>query len=66
MMKTISPFKTEATLFYLDAVFFLERVNLASKANAKKLALSRIEFWIEHDTKNTEKHLAVKKHLARI
>jgi hypothetical protein len=65
-MKTISPFKTEATLLYLDAVFFLERVNLASKANAKKLALCWLDFWIEHDVKNTEKHKAVKKHLARM
>jgi hypothetical protein len=65
-MKQISPFKNEANLLYLDAVFFLERVNLASKANAKNLALARLEFWIEHDIANTEKHQAIKKHLARM
>lgn len=61
----VAHFKTEANLLYLDAVFFLERVNLASKANAKKLALARLDFYIEHDTANTEKHQQVKKHLAR-
>jgi hypothetical protein len=64
-MKKIHPFKTQAALLYLDAVFFLERTGSPSRSDAKILALCWLEFWIEHDVKNTEKHQAVKKHLAR-
>jgi hypothetical protein len=57
--------KQIANLLYLDAVFFLERTGKPSRSDAKILALCWLEFWIEHDTANTEKHQAVKKHLAR-
>jgi len=57
--------KQLANLLYLDAVFFLERIGKANRSDAKILALSWLEFWIEHDVKNTEKHQQVKKHLAR-
>lgn len=58
--------KQIAILLYLDAVFFLERTGKPTASDAKILALCWLEFWIEHDTVNKEKHLAVKKHLARI
>jgi len=57
--------KQIANLLYLDAVFFLERTGNPSRSDAKILALCWLDFWIEHDTANTEKHQAVKKHLAR-
>ncbi len=57
--------KQIANLLYLDAVFFLERTGKPSRSDAKILALCWLDFWIEHDVKNTEKHQAVKKHLAR-
>lgn len=65
-MTQIYPFKTQAALLYLDAVFFLERIGKANRSDAKILALCWLEFWIEHDTLNTEKHKQIKKHLARI
>jgi len=65
-MKKILPFKTQAALLYLDAVFFLERTGNPSRSDAKILALCWLEFWIEHDVKNTEKHQQVKKHLAKM
>lgn len=58
--------KQLANLLYLDAVFFLERTGKPTRSEAKILALCWLDFWIEHDTKNTEKHLQVKKHLARM
>ena len=57
--------KTQAALLYLDAVFFLERIGKTNRSDAKILALCWLDFWIEHDTANTDKHQAVKKHLAR-
>ncbi len=57
--------KQLANLLYLDAVFFLERLGKANRSDAKILALCWLDFWIEHDTANTEKHQQVKKHLAR-
>ena len=65
-MKKVLPFKTQAVLLYLDAVFFLERTGKPTSSDAKILALCWLEFWIEHDVKNTEKHQAIKKHLAKI
>lgn len=65
-MKPKLPFKTQAALLYLDAVFFLERTGKPTSSDAKILALCWLEFWIEHDVKNTEKHQAIKKHLAKI
>jgi len=64
-MKTMLPFKTQAVLLYLDAVFFLQRTGSPTSSDAKILALCWLELWIEHDVKNTEKHQEVKKHLAR-
>lgn len=65
-MKTVHPFKTQAVLLYLDAVFFLQRTGSPTSSDAKILALCWLDFWIEHDVKNTEKHQAIKKHLAKI
>jgi hypothetical protein len=65
-MKPKLPFKTQAALLYLDAVFFLERTGSPTSSDAKILALCWLDFWIEHDTANTEKHKAIKKHLAKM
>jgi hypothetical protein len=58
--------KQTAALLYLDAVFFLQRTGKPTSSDAKILALCWLDFWIEHDTANTEKHQQVKKHLAKI
>ena len=57
--------KQIAILLYLEAVAYLERVGKANRSDAKILALCWLDFWIEHDVKNTDKHLQVKKHLSK-
>jgi len=59
-------FKIQADLLYLDAYFFLERLGIKDKIDAKIIALCWLDFWVEHDTANTEKHQAIKKHLAKM
>lgn len=57
-------FKITADLLYLDAYFFLERLGIRDKIDAKIIALTNLQFYIDHDTENKEYHEKVRRRLA--
>lgn len=57
-------FKIQADLLYLDAYFFLERLGIKDKIDAKIIALTNIQFYIDHDTENKKYHEKVKRRIA--
>lgn len=57
-------FKITADLLYLDAYFFLERLGIKDKIDAKIIALTNLQFYIDHDTENKEYHEKVRRRIA--
>lgn len=57
-------FKVTADLLYLDAYFFLERLGIKDKIDAKIIALTNLQFYIDHDTENKEYHEKVRRRIA--